>query len=795
MNANVPEFGPEERSTPGDGRKAARLLTGVVVLAAVALAFGLHAETAGSPPAGAGGFRVQPYILNVTQAGATVAFHLEHASPAAVLLYEEEGREPRVFESTEPGTSHFIAVNGLEPGRAYRYAVRAAGAVLTPPGDTSYQIRTACRPGEAFRFAVYGDPRPGDTRTHRHHEAIVAQILQQDPMFALLLGDLVDDGRRAEGWEDFFRIESALARRAALYPVRGDNDHAGGDGVGPRYFPALARAPYHFEWGGVHFFGMCAWDTRGAQPRSELDATSDQIRWLERELAREEVQKAPFRIVFTHDPVYISRGRSSEVLRRHWAPLFERYRVDVVFASWHLYERSVRNGVQYVISGGAGAELIFQEADPGYPAIADANRHHFCLVDVAAGSLALSAVADDGTVLDAITLRPRSAVQSEAGETRRMARRLRREYDYDGGAQAPELLVHLFSRRCPYCEKLLNRVLPRAARQHAVSIRVHYYDLDQRRTYDLLTAIESDFGRQGAEIPAIFAGCSVLGGEAEIGAGLARELEAFRRNPIAYQRRAVTPFGQAYDLKSLQERKFRALTLGLVLGAGLLDGVNPCAFTTLIFLISYLALVGSSRRQMVVTGGLFTGAVFGTYLAIGLLLFEVAAWISARHVWATVVNAVLLLAVTALAAISAVDFWRCLRGRATESALQLPAVLKTHIRDRIRTFARYRVGIAAAAFALGVVIAGLELACTGQVYFPIVTMIADPRFRGQAVGFLLAYNAAFAAPLVVVFLLATLGVTSEQVGRVFRRHLALVKLGLTFLFAAMAGLVLYNLVI
>jgi cytochrome c biogenesis protein CcdA len=79
------------------------------------------------------------------------------------------------------------------------------------------------------------------------------------------------------------------------------------------------------------------------------------------------------------------------------------------------------------------------------------------------------------------------------------------------------------------------------------------------------------------------------------------------------------------------------------------------------------------------------------------------------------------------------------------------------------------------------------------VYFSIATMISEPRYRIAATMYLFSYNVAFIIPLVVVFLLATFGITSEQMGAFFRRHVAMVKLGLAVLFIAMAITIIVNL--
>jgi hypothetical protein len=279
-------------------------------------------------------------------------------SSAVVRITDHNG--VKEFASPDKSKSHFVKITGLEAGKTYGYQVIAAEGAVQTAADGSFQIKTAARPGESFTFAVYGDTRPGDTKITRYHEQVIEQVKLNEPAFCLVLGDMVDDGARADLWNEFFGIESGVLRRSAIYPVFGDTDLAlGKSGLYKQYFPGFRKGYYRFDWGGTQFFALQAWGTRSGQSRNEFDADSEQAKWFEREMAKEEVQKAPFRVVFLHDPVYISRGRASDLLKRIWVPLFQKYKVDAVFASWHLYERSTSGNITYIISGGAGAELIW----------------------------------------------------------------------------------------------------------------------------------------------------------------------------------------------------------------------------------------------------------------------------------------------------------------------------------------------------------------------------------------------------------------------------------------------------
>ncbi len=739
------------------------------------------------------GFAIEPYLVEVTESSAVVAFRLHNPMTAQVTLFD--GNVRKVFKNEMASTTHFIAVTQLEPSRTYRYEVTLPGTdIRTPPGDPSYQIRTAVRKGETFNFVVYGDTRPGGNGTHRYHQAVVRQILSYDPSFALILGDMVDNGADPGLWRKFFDIESGLLRRSSVFPVIGDNDMKAGRGLVKSYFPMLREEYYHFQWGGIHFFGMNSWGSTGGQPKEELDQHSKQLDWLIANLEKPEVQAAPFRILFVHDPIHISRGRSSDLLKKVWAPVLEKFNVDMVLASWHMYERSIKNGINYFISGGGGAELIWMDKNPNFTAQMDALQHHFLNIEVNSTSITVNAVSQDGTFLDSVVLFPRSKHVAPTGHTAAKPVKPTRIIDIPADSRIEPLCVSLFSHNCTYCQRLLNHKLPQLAMKAGVPLRVHYFDFtSHEKIYDLFLSNGAAIGRQDSQIPAIFIGSTVLGGKHEIENRLPEELDKYRQNPAAYPKRSGRYAKGDYDTTRMRENEFEALTLGIVFGAGLLDGINPCAFTTLIFLISYLSYAGHSRREMVMTGSAYSLAIFLTYFIIGVCFFQLADWMQNIKPLSFFVNGLLGTVVAVLAIISFMDFLRCMKGKSTQMTLQLPGFLKKGIHGRIRIFARQKSVLFASAFVLGVIIAGMELACTGQVYLPIVTMISEPRYRLDAFFYLIFYNLMFITPVLVVFILSVLGISSKSIERYFRRRVGFVKLGLSVVFVFMSGIMFYNL--
>lgn len=237
-------------------------------------------------------------------------------------------------------------------------------------------------------------------------------------------------------------------------------------------------------------------------------------------------------------------------------------------------------------------------------------------------------------------------------------------------------------------------------------------------------------------------------------------------------------------------QRYESFKMGAVVGAGLLDGINPCAFATIIFLLSYLQVARRSPGEILAVGLAFISAVFLTYFAVGLGLAEVLNRLTAMRLAGVVLNYILAGFALMVAVLCFRDAQLAARGQAGEMTLQLPASLKERIRYTIRTSSR-STRFVVAAFSAGIVVSLLELACTGQVYLPTIQYMLQGG-RTSAIGYLLLYNLAFIIPLVFVFLLAWIGLRSEDLIRFQKRHTALVKVLTGILFLCLTAFLLFG---
>ena len=292
--------------------------------------------------------------------------------------------------------------------------------------------------------------------------------------------------------------------------------------------------------------------------------------------------------------------------------------------------------------------------------------------------------------------------------------------------------------------------------------------------------------------PVVFIGTDYLLGDDVTERNLIPLLEKYRSagNTPPWEE-ARRYFGEA---EARIVNRFRSLEILTVVSAGLLDGVNPCAFATLVFFISYLAFVIKRRTDILFVGSAFVIAVFITYLLIGIGLLNFIQRVGfmrllGRAVYIGTAGVAILLGV-----LSIHDYFRYSEGEYDRSLLRLPGFLRRKTQDVVRKrmeTERYVAG----AFATGFFISLLEFACTGQVYLPTIIFVTKiPGLRAQGLLYLLLYNVCFIVPLVVVFLLAYRGMTAEKLFFALRARGKTVKLLTGIMFFCLAGVLLVYLV-
>lgn len=183
------------------------------------------------------------------------------------------------------------------------------------------------------------------------------KMLEFPADFWLHGGDLVQTGSDENDWKEFFwALEPVNSQRPMIATV-GNHEYRGSKPLWSKYL-LTPEAETHFDFysGPVHIIviNSCFEDDK--------TLVQNQRAWIEQKLA----EQARWKIVLFHHPPYshglahvgLAIRREHIDLQNLYVPLFEAYKVDVVVnGHTHLFERSTKNGVEYITAGAAGGKM------------------------------------------------------------------------------------------------------------------------------------------------------------------------------------------------------------------------------------------------------------------------------------------------------------------------------------------------------------------------------------------------------------------------------------------------------
>jgi cytochrome c biogenesis protein CcdA len=242
--------------------------------------------------------------------------------------------------------------------------------------------------------------------------------------------------------------------------------------------------------------------------------------------------------------------------------------------------------------------------------------------------------------------------------------------------------------------------------------------------------------------------------------------------------------------KSILQRFDRFSLLGIMF-AGLLDGVNPCAFATIIFFVSYLLFIGRRRRDIIFMAASFIAAVFIAYFLIGVGAYSLLNYLVGYDVVAKIIFLCFGVIALILGLLSLRDFIYARQGAYDKMILQLPLGIKQRIHRDIKERTAVR-GIIFGSFIAGLIVSFLEFGCTGQIYLPTITfMISKTGWHAKPLFILVIYNIMFVLPLILISILAVV-VSTNKIAKSLSAKIPTVKLLTALLFFGLGILLILS---
>ncbi len=344
-------------------------------------------------------FARYPHVECPTTNSILVQWNTLIAQPT-VLRWGETEDCPNTISFPEETNDHLVKISGLAADKKYFYQV------LAENDSSAVEYFYPAKPvfNKLVKLFVISDSSPySGGGSSPEQLAVAAQIMKKDYDFGLHAGD-VNQHRGEEYDLVFFEPYKDILKNKTLFTCIGNHDNYQ-DGAQtylasfnlPHNNPDSTERYYSFNYGHVHCIAL---DTN-----IPYYSGSPQKEWFIQDLQSELRKQTMWTVVFFHHPPW-SEGWPDfpgEIeVRNELVPLFEQYKVDIVFnGHTHDYERGLLNGVYYIISGGGGAPLEegIQAYDYDHVTVW-INQHHFTYLRFFDKELEVQAINKDGQIID-----------------------------------------------------------------------------------------------------------------------------------------------------------------------------------------------------------------------------------------------------------------------------------------------------------------------------------------------------------------------------------------------------------
>lgn len=341
---------------------------------------------------------------------------------------------------------------------------------------------------------------------------------------------------------------------------------------------------------------------------------------------------------------------------------------------------------------------------------------------------------------------------------------------------SPVYVAYFYKNACRDCDPVAIEL--EYLKSFGGNVTVRTYDLGTRRGIEMNAAMCLAYGvpkEKRGIAPSLFVGSHYLYGKDLNRKELNAAIDAERKTaPPNVPWQAAEQF-KAQAKQELQST-FNTFTVFTVMGAGLVDGLNPCAFTVIVFLVAYLAFIGKTGKETLYVGLAMAATAFLTYLLLGFGLLSFVNAVSRSGTAGTWITAIVasLTAVFGIVAIS--DFVRTKATGKESKTLGMSKTMTQRIHAAIREHTKTSY-LVLGAVVLGILVTLFEFGCTGQVYLPVITFVArsgDSTFK--AIVYLVLFCLMSTLPLIIVFLLAYFGTSSKKISEFGRKHAAVLTL-------------------
>ncbi|QQS35350.1 MAG: metallophosphoesterase [Ignavibacteriales bacterium] len=222
------------------------------------------------------------------------------------------------------------------------------------------------------KFVVVGDLQRtsflekiiGRESNDNERELIINEIANIDPAFMVIVGDLVFDGSSSSHWKEFDElIKPVTEKNIPIYPVLGNHDYWGSNSSALENFSERFIQFKETYWYEKSFDSLALIFLDSNIDDLTSAEWQNQKQWFETKLKQlDEDNSIIGIIVFLHHPPYTNSKVTTdeEHVKKTFVQAFERSTktLAMITGHAHVYERFLKNGKTYIVSGGGGGPRV-----------------------------------------------------------------------------------------------------------------------------------------------------------------------------------------------------------------------------------------------------------------------------------------------------------------------------------------------------------------------------------------------------------------------------------------------------
>jgi cytochrome c biogenesis protein CcdA len=307
-------------------------------------------------------------------------------------------------------------------------------------------------------------------------------------------------------------------------------------------------------------------------------------------------------------------------------------------------------------------------------------------------------------------------------------------------------LVLFYGQGCPHCAGMIGFL--EDMKSSYPQLNVHEYEVYfHNENIPLFQNLAQAYGEGIDAVPTAFIGeKSYVGFSNQIGEDIENEIENCIQNGCSSPLRYLNP--HEMQERNTSKNMTNVITIPAVIGAAVVDAINPCAFAVLIILITTILASGNKRRALL-SGLAFSLSIFISYFLMGLGLYSAIQASGLTHTFYSVIAVLAII----IGLFNLKDYlWY-----GKWFVMEVPMSWRPKLKALIKS-----VTSVPGAFLIGFVVSLFLLPCTSGPYIVVLGLLAHTTTRSHALVLLVLYNLIFVSPMILITGAVYFGLTTTE---------------------------------